>query len=220
MYLNFQTYQSMGGSLDEAAFSLYSRKAEQYINSQANGRTKQRIQNTAVLPDEVLSCVFDLIPLFQNENTNSVISRSQSDGSVSQSESYAKSSGVEIAQQKADVIDMWLSGLYDDYGNQYLYLGTDIQGTPTAQQEQPKSLEERIAELEAYIKKVDFEQKHIMPTHTELTSAAMNAWVTRNADKLRDGMILLVERADEPDFIVKLNVETGKYQAVETMRFK
>ena len=61
MYLTYDEFKNMGGTLDETAFKIFNRRAEYLINAQGNGRTGDRIGKLTELPQAVKDCTFELI---------------------------------------------------------------------------------------------------------------------------------------------------------------
>lgn len=91
MYLDYETYTNKyNGNLDEAAFTLWERRAEYEINAQAAGKTGTRISKLPELPQAVKDCTFDLIQFLSSNATDSktITSESQTSGGVSESYSY------------------------------------------------------------------------------------------------------------------------------------
>lgn len=90
MYLTYNEYHAMGGTLEKTAFERLCRKAEYIINSQANGRTGERISKLTEFPQAVKDCTFELIThLSCNSFDGSGIqSESQSLGGQSESVTY------------------------------------------------------------------------------------------------------------------------------------
>lgn len=90
MYLDYDEYQTMGGTLDMSAFTQWERKAAYEINAQAAGKTGTRISKLSEKPQAIKDCTFDLVQ-FLSANSNdskTVTSESQSSGGVSESYSY------------------------------------------------------------------------------------------------------------------------------------
>jgi len=90
MYLEYDEYQDMGGTLDMSAFTQWERKAEYEINAQAAGKTGTRISKLSELPQAVKDCTFGLIQFLSANASDSktVTSESQSSGGVTESISY------------------------------------------------------------------------------------------------------------------------------------
>lgn len=110
MYLTYEEYMQMGGSLDYAAFSAAERRAEYLINAQSGGQTGKRIAALQEIPQALKDCVFDVI-LFRESNSGKQISgESQSQGGTSESYSYATKTKDEIQEELDDLISDILSG--------------------------------------------------------------------------------------------------------------
>ena len=127
MYLNYQTYQNMGGTLDNSAFIALDRKAEYLINSQSGGKTGERIGKLTELPQAVIDCTFDLIQhLSANAFDGSTIaSESQSLGGQSESYSYSVLSKEQVDSEVEDIIFTYLYPVKID-GVSILHRGTCI----------------------------------------------------------------------------------------------
>lgn len=108
MYLDYQTYKSMGGSLDNSAFAIAERKAEYLVNSQAGGKTGERLAEFETLPQAVKDCVFDLVNYLSDNDGKTVASESQSLGGQSESVSYVTVSAQEVQEAALDIIYMYL----------------------------------------------------------------------------------------------------------------
>lgn len=108
MYLDYQTYKNMGGTLDNSAFTIAERKAEYLVNSQAGGKTGERLAEFETLPQAVRDCVFDLVNYLPNYDGKTVASESQSLGGQSESVSYVTVSAQEAQQATLDIIYMYL----------------------------------------------------------------------------------------------------------------
>lgn len=112
MYLEYEEYKQMGGTLDSSAFSILERRAEYAVNSQAAGQTGERINELAELPQAVKDCIFDLIALFSVNapGDKQVSSESQSQGGRSESISYVTKTNEEITAQSVDIIEQYFYG--------------------------------------------------------------------------------------------------------------
>ena len=112
MFLEYKEYKTMGGVLEEAAFTLLERRARYIINSQASGLTGERIAKLTELPECVKECVFELVAYFKiNDVTNrQVASESQSQGGESESLSYVTKTDAEILAQAENIIFECLCG--------------------------------------------------------------------------------------------------------------
>lgn len=108
MYLDYQTYKNMGGTLDNSAFTTAERKAEYLVNSQAGGKTGERLSEFATLPQAVKDCVFELVNHLTEYGGKMVASESQSLGGQSESVSYVTVSAQEAQEAVLDIIYMRL----------------------------------------------------------------------------------------------------------------
>lgn len=103
MYLDYEQYTKMGGTLDTSAFSQFERRAESLINAQASGKTGTRIAELGEIPTAITGCVFDLIDHLQQCKDNPVTSESQTLGGQSETYSYVTMT-VEQQNEVADNI--------------------------------------------------------------------------------------------------------------------
>ena len=108
MYLDYQTYKNMGGTLDNSAFTTAERKAEYLVNSQAGGKTGERLSEFETLPQVVKDCVFELVNHLSNYDGKTIASESQSLGGQSESVSYVTVSAQEAQEAALDIIYMYL----------------------------------------------------------------------------------------------------------------
>ena len=108
MYLDYQTYKNMGGTLDNSAFSTAERKAEYRVNSQAGGKTGERLSEFETLPQAVKDCVFELVNYLTEYGGKMVASESQSLGGQSESVSYVTVSAQEAQEAALYIIYMYL----------------------------------------------------------------------------------------------------------------
>lgn len=127
MYLTYDEFVNMGGTLDKAAFNQLNRKSEYLINAQGNGKTGERISQLSPLPQAVKDCTFDLIMhLSENKFDGSKIqSESQSLGGQSESFSYATLNKSEATEETNNIIFDYLYSVKID-GVSILYLGANV----------------------------------------------------------------------------------------------
>lgn len=123
LYLTYEEFTNMGGTLDETAFNRYCVKACAVIDAE----TKCRVEAMATVPDKIKYLCYELIGYLDKAAelaSSNVAGRSQSAGSVSESESYfaAKTADEQNAEMVA-VISDYLSGVKDDIGTPLLYKG-------------------------------------------------------------------------------------------------
>lgn len=123
-YLTYEEYKSLGGTLDEMPFNILELKARQIINE----RTQNRLKDVEQIPQEVKSCVYDLIQTINkyNNSDNSTSLNISSENTDGYSVTYK--SGTELtAEQKAQLEDIMLTDLYGVIvnGKAILYLGAN-----------------------------------------------------------------------------------------------
>ena len=106
VYLTYEEYTEMGGTLDDTAFSSAERRARQLINAQAAGQTGERIAALSELPQAVKDCTFDLISVLSVHAPceKQVSSESQSQGGSSESVSYVVKTEEQIAAECEEII--------------------------------------------------------------------------------------------------------------------
>ena len=106
MFLDYETYKNMGGTLEQSAFNVYNRRSEYMVRSQAAGQTGQRIDNLAEIPAAVKDCIFDLILLMSSQafGKGRVSSESQTLGGQSESKSYEWLTSEQLAAEYDDII--------------------------------------------------------------------------------------------------------------------
>lgn len=127
MYLTYDEFKTMGGTLDETAFKIFNRRAEYLINAQGNGRTGDRIGKLTELPQAVKDCTFELINHL-NDNAfdgSNIQSESQSLGAQSESFTYSKLSKDESDTEVSGIIFNFLYNVKID-GVSILYLGASV----------------------------------------------------------------------------------------------
>ena len=106
MYLTYNEYLQMGGTLDNATFNLAERKARYLINAQAGGQTGERIGKLAELPQTVKDCTFDLVSFLAvcSADKRQISSESQSQGGASESVSYVTKTDEQITAECESII--------------------------------------------------------------------------------------------------------------------
>lgn len=135
MYLTYEEYQNMGGTLDETTFNDYRFEAEAKIN----WYTFNRLRHDTTFPEEVKRCVYQLIKLLQDmanasatdgqsENSAGVVAgiTSQSNDGVSISyNTLSAKDMLESAQAQVEgTIKQYLSYVRNELGKKVLYRGT------------------------------------------------------------------------------------------------
>jgi hypothetical protein len=139
MYLTYEEYSDMGGTLDETEFQDLEYDAESTIN----WYTFNRLKNVKIIPMEVKRCMYQLIRWKQMENEllassnggagwgvgwkkEAGITQQSNDGV---STSYNVMSSGELmsyfngAKTKEELMDRYLNGVVNDLGRPLLYRG-------------------------------------------------------------------------------------------------
>lgn len=131
MYLSYDEYTSMGGTLDTAAFTLLSIEAESLINYV----TFDRLVNDETVPDRVKQAMFALIDLADkkqqamvlgksNDSAGANITSQSNDGvSVTYSAMSASTMFATCKTEMQSVAKLYLSGVKNQAGRLVLYRG-------------------------------------------------------------------------------------------------
>ena len=123
-YLTYEEYKSLGGTLGEMPFNILEFKARQIINE----RTQNRLKNVEQIPQEVKTCVYDLIQIINkyNNSNNSTSSNISSENIDGYSVTYK--SGTELTEEQKkqynDIMETDLYGVIVD-NTPILYLGVN-----------------------------------------------------------------------------------------------
>ncbi len=121
-YLTYSEFSQMGGVCDLTAFERYIDRACGIIDV----ATHNRIEAMESVPRQVKAACRDLIEYLANNADTSektVASRSQSAGSVSESESYTVKSVDEMRNDVDDLLFDYLGSVTDNNGTPLLYRG-------------------------------------------------------------------------------------------------
>lgn len=132
MYLSYNEYKTMGGTLDGTAFSDYLIDAEMLVD----WYTFNRLHDETEIPQSVKQCVFKLISLADRKAKSFVLGR-EVDGTGNASVSAQSNDGVSIsyntisASQAFDlikteshqVVRQYLNGVVNSLGRKLLYRG-------------------------------------------------------------------------------------------------
>lgn len=134
MYLTFEEYVEMGGTLDATTFSDIAYEAESYID----WYTFNRLWNEPEIPERVKTCVYHIIGLMQKEmdldskadatdseqtGTGQIASQSNDGVSISYNIISAKDA-IEMARKDVDnTIKRYLQGVTNSLGRKLLYRG-------------------------------------------------------------------------------------------------
>lgn len=121
IYLTYDEYLEIGGTLDLTAFNRNIARASGMIDN----ATFCRIEKMSNVPENAKHLCRDLIEYLARNNVTelSVTSRSQSAGAVSESESYKVKTSEEIQEEISKMIYDYLGSCFDDNGNLLLYRG-------------------------------------------------------------------------------------------------
>ena len=120
VYLTYEQYVNIGGALDSAAFNRHIVHACRVVDNE----THNRVASMESVPESVQYCVRDLVDYFATANTAkaNVASRSQSAGSVSESESYK--SFDDMYGDICNILYDYLLSEIDATGKTILYRGS------------------------------------------------------------------------------------------------
>ena len=121
IYLTYDEYTEIGGTLDLTAFNRNIDRACGIIDN----ATHNRIEGMAEVPQRAKALCRDLVEYLARNNTNeiAVTSRSQSAGGVSESESYATKTADDVYGDIQNMIYDYLLNITDDNGTPLLYRG-------------------------------------------------------------------------------------------------
>ena len=125
VYLTYPEYQAYGGTLSTSDFTVAEFKARKRIDY----LTDCRVQDMAVVPEEVKLCVYSIITAnsvtgVEAQAANPLVSSFATDG---YSESYGSAAEQIAALQKTTDAEIrhLLYGVTDDNGTPLLYRGLD-----------------------------------------------------------------------------------------------
>lgn len=122
MYLTYDEYKAMGGSMDLAAFPALEFRARKRLDY----LTDCRIQKMAAIPEAVRLCMFTLIHTEEKTGLDAQLNEPQISSFTTDgySESYRQGpTAKEAASAANDVIWSMLYGECDDNGTPLLYRG-------------------------------------------------------------------------------------------------
>lgn len=136
MYLSYEEYQVMGGTLDETAFNDFEIEAETIVD----WYTFNRLQNNTDYPDRLKQCMYVLIKMAQTrqaamtagesasgesttESTASIASRSNDGVSISYNVVSAKDIFDSLKDEMGDAVKRYLNGVVNELGRKVLYRG-------------------------------------------------------------------------------------------------
>ena len=135
MYLSYDDYQNMGGTLDETAFDDFEFEAESIID----WYTFNRLQNDTEYPERLKKCVYKLIKMAQTqqaalttgegtgedavESTASIASRSNDGVSISYNVMSTKDVFDTLKDEMGGAVQRYLNGVVNELGRKVLYRG-------------------------------------------------------------------------------------------------
>ena len=133
MYLTYEEYQNMGGTLDSTAFTDLEMEAESIVD----WYTFNRLQNDTTFPAKLKQCMYQLIKLGQqkqealslgptedgSEAAGSIASRSNDGVSISYNVMSAKDVFDTLKQDTEDTVRRYLNGVVNELGRKVLYRG-------------------------------------------------------------------------------------------------
>lgn len=134
MYLTYEEYLAMGGTLDEPTFNFYRYDVECFID----WYTFDRLHGESEIPDRVKQCVFYLIRLAQTKN-NLVMPNADGNtsGSINAQMESQSNDGVTITystlhgdmlyinskKEMEEAVKRYLNGVVNSLGRKLLYRG-------------------------------------------------------------------------------------------------
>lgn len=121
IYLTYEEYMEIGGTLDLTAFNRNIDRACGFIDL----HTQSRLQSVLWVSRRAKACVRDLVEYLANNlsSEKAVTSKSQSAGGVSESESYATKTVDDINSDMLNIIYDYLATEKDDCGTPLMYRG-------------------------------------------------------------------------------------------------
>ena len=133
MYLTYDEYQTMGGTLDETTFNDFEFEA----NAQIDWYTFCRLQKETELPEAVKRCDYALIKMLQDKRQAMLVGQTSADGQTSAGIASQSNDGVSVSfntLSARDLIDMsksqieetvqrYLNGVVNSLGQKVLYRG-------------------------------------------------------------------------------------------------
>ena len=119
-YLTYEEYTEIGGTLEETAFKRNIDRACGFVDA----HTFCRLQGVLTVSQRVKACIRDLVEyLATNSSSKTVVSKSQSAGNVSESESYAAKSQDELNAEMLDIVYDYLATEVSNCGTPLMYRG-------------------------------------------------------------------------------------------------
>jgi len=135
MYLTYDEYKNMGGTLNETAFTDFEFEAEAIID----WYTFNRLQMDTVYPAKLKQCMYKLINMAQErqaamsagegsgematESTAAIASRSNDGVSISYNVVSASELFDKLKKEMGDTVRLYLNGVVNELGRKVLYRG-------------------------------------------------------------------------------------------------
>lgn len=133
LYLTYDEYMDLGGTLDESLYTLYALDANAYID----WYTFNRLWNEEVIPDRVKYCEYQLIRFIEAKmnqiipdvsnggfNANAQVTRYSNDGvTVEYNVLHADEIYHNCAKEIDGILNRYLSGIKNSLGRELLYRG-------------------------------------------------------------------------------------------------
>lgn len=133
MYLTYEEYQNMGGTLDETAFNNFEFEAR----TQVDWYTFCRLQKETDLPEAVKRCVYSLIKLLQDKQQAMLVGGTSADGQTQAGIASQSNDGVSVSFNTLsardlvemsktaieDTVQRYLQGVKNSLGQKVLYRG-------------------------------------------------------------------------------------------------
>lgn len=133
MYLSYEEYQNMGGTLDATAFAEFEFEA----GSQIDWYTFCRLQKDTEYPEAVKRCEYALIKLLQDKRQALLVGDTSADGTTSAGIASQSNDGVSVSyntlsardlveNSKSEIestIQRYLQGVVNSLGQKVLFRG-------------------------------------------------------------------------------------------------
>ncbi len=134
MYLTYNDYQNMGGTLEETLFNELEFEAE----CQVNWYTFNRLKKETTYPEELTRCMYALIKIIYevqqasllgddgsgDNNIRAAVASQSNDGVSASYNVISASQAVELSKDKIEqTIQKYLQGVMNSLGQKVLYRG-------------------------------------------------------------------------------------------------
>lgn len=133
MYLTYEEYQNMGGTLDSTAFADFEFEA----STQIDWYTFNRLQKDSTFPEAVKRCDYALIKMLQDRREAMLVGSTSADGTTQAGIASQSNDGVSVSfntLSARDLVDLskteiegliqrYLQGVVNSLGRKVLYRG-------------------------------------------------------------------------------------------------